>query len=399
MNSWFYNWSQLKDSGITSLHLDIDRNMIQVHEATSTLTLYPEGYVNPKKVEFPSPNYPYNFVFNGSVGKVSEDDDVCYDAKINLVSYEKKLTATAIKVGKDLYTLLQHYHKVPSVPPKRDDSIFTRSDDYRAALLQHLKEINDASEFNNFREALVIKLNSYDDNTTSDSADSIKNKFAETSPIKDVSVESITPTQLLALKGKEKEFEFEFIKITRNICSHISDLINGELQEESNKEVSRRKILRFHVNLYCSLIKLEGYCALNTKFKQGQNQKKMAKRLIEKYCTNISKPKLDLMIKRASRMFLLLNLSKFDWRIMDCFEELTASFFISAMKVTGNFFIWLNLVKSGVLVGYDQANLFHTNGKEELKQAKLAFLQNDFGELDGVNLNELVFDDDLEANI
>ena len=54
MNSWFYNWSQLKDSGITSLHLDIDRNMIQVHEATSTLTLYPEGYVNPKKVEFPS---------------------------------------------------------------------------------------------------------------------------------------------------------------------------------------------------------------------------------------------------------------------------------------------------------------------------------------------------------
>jgi hypothetical protein len=121
---------------ISSLHLDIKNNTIQVQEANSAVTLFPEGYVNLKKVDFPLPHYPHNFVFNGFDG--SEDincEDIGYDARVKQSS-EKTLTATAVAIGKDLHMLLQHYHKLPSIPPKRDDAIFIRSDRYRTTLLQ-----------------------------------------------------------------------------------------------------------------------------------------------------------------------------------------------------------------------------------------------------------------------
>lgn len=388
INSWFYNLSQLKGSGINSLHLDIDNNTVQVQETNLTITLFPEGYVNLKEVDFPLPHYPHNFIFTDFGSEDIDCEDISYDAQVKQNSHnsqnsEKKLTATAVAVGNDLHILLQQYHKLPSIPPKRDDAIFSRSDRYRTALLQHLSEINDASEFKLFHGASSMNLNSYDSTDNS-----MNNKFALTFPVKNLP-ESMSPTQLLALEGQE--FEAEFLKVTKSICNHISDLINGDTQEETSKDVSRRKSLRFHVNLYYSLVKLEGYCALNEKFKKGQNPKKSARKLIEKFCTNIPKQKLDLMIKRATRMFLLLNLSNFDWRLMDCFEELTASFFLSAMKSTGNFFIWLNLIRSGVLVDYSQADLFHKNGKEELKQVKSAFLQRDFGD---VSLSKLILEDE-----
>jgi hypothetical protein len=63
------------------------------------------------------------------------------------------------------------------------------------------------------------------------------------------------------------------------------------------------------------------------------------------------------------------------------------------MKSAANFEIWLNLVKTGQMVNYQEGQKMREKGKEEMKQAKLDIIKSYF---DGVNedLKDIIIDDD-----
>jgi len=62
-------------------------------------------------------------------------------------------------------------------------------------------------------------------------------------------------------------------------------------------------------------------------------------------------------------------------------------------KSAANFKIWLNLVKTGQMVNYQEGQKMREKGKEEIKQAKLDIIKSYF---DGVNedLKDIIIDDD-----
>jgi len=62
-------------------------------------------------------------------------------------------------------------------------------------------------------------------------------------------------------------------------------------------------------------------------------------------------------------------------------------------KSAANFKIWLNLVKTGQMVNYQEGQKMRERGKEEMKQAKLDIIKSYF---DGVNedLKDIIIDDD-----
>ena len=68
------------------------------------------------------------------------------------------------------------------------------------------------------------------------------------------------------------------------------------------------------------------------------------------------------------------------------------------MKSAANFEIWLNLVKTGQMVNYQEGQKMRERGKEEMKQAKLDIIKSYF---DGVNedLKDIIIDDDDDDDV
>jgi len=126
---------------------------------------------------------------------------------------------------------------------------------------------------------------------------------------------------------------------------------------------------------------------------QGEMTRSQVKAIIIKYFPQISLPNMGLMLQRAPRIYRLLLLTNGDWRLIDSFEELSSCFFKSSMKSAANFEIWLNLVKTGQMVNYQEGQKMREKGKEEMKQAKLDIIKSYF---DGVNedLKDIIIDDD-----
>jgi len=62
---------------------------------------------------------------------------------------EKQMPDSAIKMGQDLFTLRQHINKLPSPPPTNNCNILENEEDYRKALINHLRSINSVDDFTN----------------------------------------------------------------------------------------------------------------------------------------------------------------------------------------------------------------------------------------------------------
>ena len=63
------------------------------------------------------------------------------------------------------------------------------------------------------------------------------------------------------------------------------------------------------------------------------------------------------------------------------------------MKSVANFEIWLNLVKMGQMVNYQEGKKMCEKGKEEIKQAKLDIIKSYFDEVNE-DLKDIIIDDD-----
>jgi hypothetical protein len=377
-DSWFHSMATMKKLRISNVTLNMTNDTISIVEPGATLTLHPNRYVNPETVEANYPHYNYRYSLEDS-----NSGDLIYDAHYSQKKF-KEINTTAISVAKDLHDLLKCLSKLPRNPPTRDNSIFSKKN-YRTALLDHLKIVHrNNTEFQFFKGSRRID----EGNKASDNIDNIldieSTTLLEASPI---CVQEVTSFSTLT-----EDFE----KIATKLAERIFHSVSGEAKEQSNKEMSRRKELRFHVETFKAYVLLQAFCASNLTREQGETKKSQAKILITQYFPQISLPNMNLMLQRAPRIYRLLLLANGDWRFIDAFEELTPSFIKSAMNSAANFEIWLNLVKTGKIINYEEGPTMRERGKEELKRFKLEIIKSYFNDVDDDRLKELIEDDDDE---
>jgi hypothetical protein len=184
------------------------------------------------------------------------------------------------------------------------------------------------------------------------------------------------------------ELSDEFKKIAKDLSEDIFLSVMGEANEQGNKEMARRKELRFHVGFFKSYIQLQAFCEINLNRKQSETTKSQAKVLIAQFYPLISLPNLELMLQRAPRIYRLLEVANFDWRLLDSFEELSACFFKSGVKTAINFEIWINLVRTGKLISYDEELKTQERNREN-KRIKIEIIKEYF-DISGVNFDEMV---------
>jgi hypothetical protein len=364
----FHSLASVKGHDILNVAFNISDDTISITNPEGTLILhnFANTYYEIDNIQH------YNYI-NSSEG----GGDLVYDAKYSQKTNIKEIDASAINLAKDLSILLKYFTHLPQNPPMRNKAVFSRKENYRKALIDNLKITHqNKTEYQFFKGAQnVDKFCKNNENTTSMGVSKVSIKVQEKACY---SIDNFTDN---------------FRNVATKLAENIFQSVNGEMNEQINKEMSRRKELRFHVELYKAYIRLQAFCSSNLSRSPGENPKTQAKTLVVRYFPHISSSNMSLMLQRAPRIYRLLLLTNEDWRLIDSFEELSSSFFKSAMKSASNFDIWINLVKTGKMVDYKEGSRMREQGKNEMKLAKLDIIKSYF---DGVgdSLNEFIEDDD-----
>lgn len=359
----------VKQHGILSVMFNIPQDQISIVDSEGTLVLQPNQYADPNQDGISHYNYVNSSEANDDDGL---DFNASYSQKIQKKKKFKEISPVAIKVGKDLHILLNIFSKLPQSPPMRDKTVFSKKEYYRKALLEHLKMIHqNDQEFQFFRGTKRVEL--YQTNGDS--------------------LESDTKVSIKVQEGDD--FTDNFKDIATKLAENIYRSVTGEVNEQISKEMSRRKELRLHVEMFKAYTRLQAFCALNLSRGQGETTKSQSKALVVKYFPHILLQDMNLMLQRAPRIYRLLLLSDGDWRFVEAFEELSSCFFKSSMNSASNFEIWLNLVKTGEMANYEEGSTMRERGRQCMKQAKLEIIKSYF---DGVNedLKDFIIDDDEE---
>ena len=281
---------------------------------------------------------------------------------------EKKydLDDKAIKLGEDLHKVLQFIHKLPTCPPIRDKKIFSRSELYRQAIINHLM---DGLEF------LFLKgFRQIDDNT--------KNL---------ISPDIVSPNQRVPFITND---ESNVKDVLRQLTKHIFDSVTRIARSQVAKDILRRKELRFHVEVWKSYVCLQAFCSANLKRNKGETTRSQAKKKIMEEYPDIDLGDLDLILQISPRVYRLLQVSNGNWALLDIFEEITPTFFKSKMKIVTNFDLWINLVRTGILEDYGNGQIYHKRAKQELRDLKIQIIKSYFSDVDEEKLNNIVTNDD-----
>ncbi|CAB4389577.1 unnamed protein product [Rhizophagus irregularis] len=274
----------------------------------------------------------------------NQASDLSFEANIIELKKFKELDMASIRLAEDLHKLLGYIGKLPNNPPIRD----------RFSIFCGTQRINLIS----------------DDNQ------------------KSCSSFKILPIRVQEKTSSLTELSDEFKKIAKDLSEDIFLSVMGEANEQGNKEMARHKELRFHVGFFKSYIQLQAFCEINLNRKQSETTKSQAKILIAQFYPLISLPNLELMLQRAPRIYRLLEVANFDWRLLDSFEELSACFFKSGVKTAINFEIWINLVRTGKLISYDEELKTQEKNREN-KRIKIEIIKEYF-DISGVNFDEMV---------
>ncbi|PKK56782.1 hypothetical protein RhiirC2_871964, partial [Rhizophagus irregularis] len=344
IDSLLYSLSKLKNTGVKSVTMNLVNNNIRFMDSTGTLVIKP-NHVNSDDITINAsfPHYDYN-----------QASDLSFEANIIELKKFKELDMASIRLAEDLHKLLGYIGKLPNNPPIRDRSIFSKKEEYREALISHLEKINSTQDFQFFRGTQRINLIS-DDNQ------------------KSCSSFKILPIRVQEKTSSLTELSDEFKKIAKDLSEDIFLSVMGEANEQGNKEMARRKELGF----FKSYIQLQAFCEINLNRKQSETTKSQAKILIAQFYPLISLPNLELMLQRAPRIYRLLEVANFDWRLLDSFEELSACFFKSGVKTAINFEIWINLVRTGKLISYDEELKTQERNREN-KRIKIEIIKEYF---------------------
>ena len=305
------------------------------------------------------------------------DSDTCKPSdlkmKTEFVKKEiKPLSSSAIKVAFDLFKILPHIKKLPTLPPIRDGNLLNNMA-YRKKLWEYLSGIGDVSEFRFFHGTLEVEAEQIK-NPSSGATGQLIEKIISSSEFgilsgTQISTEVVlsspkvyTIPYLLTLKIEERLTKRK--EIIKNLAAHIWYSINSQNKDRISQDISRRRILRFYIATLESIHKLEMYCALKLRKKHETIKSQAVRKVVKRSYGKLTGKSLTLIIQRAHRIERLLNLAKGDWRFLDVYEELTPCFFTSTINSCNNFEIFLELVKSNTTISNDDAVEKYENWKK-----------------------------------
>ncbi|PKY61788.1 hypothetical protein RhiirA4_523684, partial [Rhizophagus irregularis] len=373
IDSLFYSLGKLKKTGVKSVAMNLVNNSIRFMDSTGTLMIKPNR-VNSDDITINAnfPHYDYN-----QTSEENNSEDLNFEANFIKLKKFNELDMGSIRLAEDLHRLLDHIGKLPNNPPIRDKVVFSKKEKYREALISRLEKINVAEEFKFFHGTQRINL--IPDNQKNCDKQKHAIRSLKTLPIRVQEISLLT------------DFSDEFKKVAQDLSEDIFFSVMGEANEQGNKEMARRRELRFHVELFKSYIRLQAFCEVNLSRKQSETIKSQAKFLISRFYPLISLPNMDLMLQRAPRIYRLLEVAGYDWRLLDCFEELSVCFFKSGVKSAINFEIWINLVRTGELISYEE-ELKTQERIREIKRIKIEIIREYF-DISGVNFDEVVDDE------
>ncbi|GBB99115.1 hypothetical protein RclHR1_34170001 [Rhizophagus clarus] len=185
-----------------------------------------------------------------------------------------------------------------------------------------------------------------------------------------------------------------FYRTNENTTSVVVSKVSIKVQKKANYSINNftNNFKNIATKLTENIFQF-AFCSSNLSRSQGENTRTQAKTLVTRYFPYISSSNMSLMLQRVPRIYRLLLLTDKDWCLIDSFEELSSSFFKSAMKSASNFDIWINLVKTGNMVDYEEGSIMHEQSKNEMKLAKLNIIKSYFDGV-GVSLNEFIKEDD-----
>ncbi|CAB5180456.1 unnamed protein product [Rhizophagus irregularis] len=207
IDSLLYSLSKLKNTGVKSVTMNLVNNNIRFMDSTGTLVIKP-NHVNSDDITINAsfPHYDYN-----------QASDLSFEANIIELKKFKELDMASIRLAEDLHKLLGYIGKLPNNPPIRDRSIFSKKEEYREALINHLEKINSTQDFQFFCSTQRINLIS-DDNQ------------------KSCSSFKILPIRVQEKTSSLTELSDEFKKIAKDLSE---DIFLSVMEKQMSKEIKK----------------------------------------------------------------------------------------------------------------------------------------------------------------
>ena len=381
--------AKLEGTGFTQFALNVETGIISLSKTGGFLkiTNSSNDQMHVVRQGISQIKTPYNFSRIDS--DTRKPDDLKMTAEF-LKKETKSLSSSAIKIALDLFKILPHIKKLPILPPIRDANLLN-SGQYRKKLWEHLNGIRDVSEFRFFHGALEVETKQIEsppsgqfiEKTISSSEFGILSGMQVPTEIVLSSPAECTISYLLTLEKEERLIKRK--EIIKDLSAHIWYSIDSQVKDRASQDISRRRLLRFHVVTLQSIRKLEMCCALKPRKKHETIKSQAVRKVIKRSDGKLTGKSLTLIVQRAHRIERLLNLAEDDWRSLDVYEELTPCFFTSTINNCYNFEIFLELVKSNTTISSDDAEKRYEDWKKN--ESILRAMQfNDACEQAGINL-------------
>src|SRR6266542_1495918 len=262
-------------------------------------------------------------------------------------------------MGFDLHFFLKHINKLPSPPHTNNIHVLSSEEDYKKALINHLKSIKNVDDFidnknifvpinppSSRKRSLSFILNKEEedngdqrmrDNSNYDIFEHQININLDDLIInQDIVTKINDPSSLLTLPTDEFESQKKVAcTIITNIIIRIYDM---SLKDQLSNKIIRRRNFRHHVLFHDYYEKLSIYCNLFKIRPKGRTIKSQAiemivqsSKLTSQDLSRITNAAISTVLNKAFRIKRLLAIASNNYNIVDAFPDL-GSYFFTAKK-------------------------------------------------------------------
>lgn len=291
------------------------------------------------------------------LGKGSDDvleDDVVLednDASPTTIKIHKRpfLTSQSIAMAKNLHILLTNIKKLSNIHPLTMNPLkFESAESYNQFLLEKIKK--NTKEFETeIENDSFVKISLFNE--------------SEREEVDDWKETVIPEIDLLKLDESFSQVKEETIK---TLVSHLVIAYDTVVQEHIGVETKRRKHFRNYVNFLSIYRQIEVYCNLFKMRVKGETIKNQTNNKIFEYSLQkINQTDLSIIIKAAKRIERLINLSNYNWCIVDTLPNLDVNFFRSTSVSVAAFECWLKIVETGEIFSEKECQKIYLEKKEE----------------------------------
>jgi hypothetical protein len=291
-------------------------------------------------------------------------------------------------MGKDLYALLQHIHKIPTPPPTNNPQYTTEK--YRSILVVHLSKINSINEFSHdVREIFIPVDDDSNIHKPSSAPSSLSSPSSQKSSLNFILNEeergesseiqnwdNVDPDSLINLPSDELQRKQN--EACLFIANKIIRLYESTLTDQIKSEILRRRQFNNLILLLEYYEKLEVFCNLHLVRDKGKTVKSQATKMIvrlsrpsEGESAKIKGNMITQMIGQSIRIRRLLKIAANNYNIFYAFPDLQPQLFLPKKLSVANFERFLKLVKTGELPSVEEGKQLYNEYKEEAKKKRI----------------------------